>query len=471
MKKLLKFIESHFFMILFILFVSVFLVRYGMLGYGIEGDGNGYYMYLPSLTIDGDLDFNNQFMEVPWINYNHDYFSRTWMNNASFNDKLVFQEKAARDGKGNIWPIGTAILLSPFFILGRLLVLFLNSVGFNIITNGFSSIEQIFSMIGSIFYGVMGLFISFKMIKSFLNVKVKHIYMAILFTVFGSFFINYITIQASLSHSISFFITTLFMYIYLSRIYLKNPSIYIYGIWGLVTGMMLCVRPQNVIFILVPAILFINEIVKKKLNLVKLGKYVISVIFGLISLSPYFIVNTIIYGGPLTNPQSAYFTGEFFLIPLLFSFRHSLFVSTPIILLCTIGIVKLFLDSRKKMLSFEEVVIKVKPIILISFLGVTIVNIIVNAFISDWFAGDSFGARRFSNILFIFILGLTYLFHLIENKSLIFKRIFYTILFLFVVFNGIYMFDFAFALISRRESVSYFEIIISFLKFIKNIIL
>src|SRR5690606_22701025 len=66
----------------------------------VVSDGRGYYVYLPSLILDGDLDFSNQIKDH-------------W--DVDFSEGLLVPNTAT--GKiGNKYPIGTALTLAPAFL-------------------------------------------------------------------------------------------------------------------------------------------------------------------------------------------------------------------------------------------------------------------------------------------------------------------------------------------------------------------
>ena len=52
---------KYFFLVLFFLSSLVFLVRFHVIGFGVYGDGLGYFAYDRSLVFDHDLNFQNEF--------------------------------------------------------------------------------------------------------------------------------------------------------------------------------------------------------------------------------------------------------------------------------------------------------------------------------------------------------------------------------------------------------------------------
>jgi hypothetical protein len=76
---------------------------------------------------------------------------------------------------------------------------------------------------------------------------------------------------------------------------------------------------------------------------------------------------------------------------VLFSLNHGLFAWTPVTLLAAIGLIPL---ARRDALTGWAA------------LGVVLLAVYVNASVSDWWAGEAFGARRFIGCTVFFALGL-----------------------------------------------------------------
>src|SRR5262245_40054990 len=75
-------------------------------------DGFGYYIYLPPLVIDGDLELSNQLL------HQEDQPDQPWY-------RIVPQTGRP----SNCFQIGCAVLWAPFFLASHLVVTSLNRVG------------------------------------------------------------------------------------------------------------------------------------------------------------------------------------------------------------------------------------------------------------------------------------------------------------------------------------------------------
>jgi hypothetical protein len=115
-------------------------------------------------------------------------------------------------------------------------------------------------------------------------------------------------------------------------------------------------------------------------------------------LLPQLLAWRAIYGQFLVMPQG----GRFMrwtrpaLVSVLFSLRHGLFSWTPAALLAVAGLYRLAV-RRDRFLGW-------------SILAVVLLAVYVNASVSDWWAGEAFGARRFISDTVFFALGLATVF-------------------------------------------------------------
>lgn len=446
-----KFFLKHYFLILLILATLMFLGRYAVIGYGINGDGDNYYMYLPSMFIDGDLDFSNQVEDMPWITATHQFAS---IDDSERRNKAKF----TLDHKGsfnNIWPIGTSLFWSPFFLVSMALTYVLSFLGISIALNGYNDINQILTLFGSLVFAVLGLFLSYKITQLFVaSQKLRKIGMLPL--ILGTFALQYVTVDPSYPHAISFFISTLFVYIYLKSIYLnKDVAWYVFVLFGFVGGLMCAVRLQNGLWFFLPIILFIDEWYKQLIVWKRFMFYFCAACMSFVGLLPYFIASFIRYGMLYSSGQASLITTNFAVFDILFSFRHSLITSTPIIGLAILGLFIPKWESAQKPLQ-------------LAFVTVLLTSIVFNASIADWWAGDAFGARRFTTLLVIFIVGFVrFSQHAITQQWFTSYAV---MVILLVAFNLIYFLVFNLSLIPRSDAVMYGDTLMAFFGFFRNLL-
>ncbi|MZH47038.1 MAG: hypothetical protein F3739_08470, partial [Nitrospinae bacterium] len=109
------------------------------------GDDAGYYAYLRSFFFDGDLDFFNE------LHYVH---SEKFMPTG-----YVF----------NNWQMGQALVFLPFFLVGHLLALLYQGLGYPISVEGYSAPYYISTAVASVTFLFAGLILVFKTLHSFID--------------------------------------------------------------------------------------------------------------------------------------------------------------------------------------------------------------------------------------------------------------------------------------------------------------
>ncbi|MGL5033957.1 MAG: hypothetical protein ACRC6M_09180, partial [Microcystaceae cyanobacterium] len=108
------------FIIGIIISLSIFLLKFCVTGFGVFGDGLGYYTPLRSLLFDGNLQVSNEYS----------YYAQSSSN---FGGGMRVPGPIPEYSK---YTLGLGIVLLPFFALGHILALFLNLFGLNIAPNG-----------------------------------------------------------------------------------------------------------------------------------------------------------------------------------------------------------------------------------------------------------------------------------------------------------------------------------------------
>lgn len=394
-----KVIINNFFRYFFVIFgicISIaFMLRVSTGILVVVSDGLSYYAHLRSALIDGDLDYANEYRDYnPYKHEVPDFTKTTQTNHVP-----------------NKYPIGPALLWSPFVLVAHVLTLFFNSLGFNLQPDGYSLLYQIAVGFASIFYGIIGLFFIYK--TSLLYSESKTIQISILVYTLSSSLIAYLVFEPSMSHAVSLFAVSLFLWLCIRNVGNKNN--YHYFFLGMASGLMLMMRYQNGLFMLFPFIELLIEIFESGFSFKRIyysfikGSIFISGIF--LVMIPQFIVWNILYGKFFLNTYSSekfYFLSPKFL-DVLFNLKFGLLSYTPIILLCLIGFI-FFIKNNKKI-----------GIILLS------IFILQLYFISSWWSrelGASFGGRGFIECSPIFIFGLSSLITAMRKLKLLLYSLF-----------------------------------------------
>ena len=157
----------------------------------VWSDGLGYYSYLPSYLIYHDLSMESLYAPTRL----YDYPSTS--SGSDLHDGEGFIRYPATGRYLIKYPMGTAVLMFPFFLLGHLLAPFVGST-----PDGFSLVYQFAVGIGSIFYMLAGLVLLFKILIRYFSPKVVAATLLSLFL--GTNLLAYAAVELSLATSIPF---------------------------------------------------------------------------------------------------------------------------------------------------------------------------------------------------------------------------------------------------------------------------
>jgi tetratricopeptide (TPR) repeat protein len=346
---------------------------------GTGGDPCFYYAYLSSFLFDGDLEFANDLL----ASNNHVQYSVGMAT-------LLTQNGYTQ----NVYAPGIAVLAAPFmlaaFVVARLAEL-AGAIG-PIDRYGFLFCATI--SLAGLWYGYAGILLLYRICRRWFSPLISA---GAAFVTFASSPVLYYAMkEGAMSHVYSYFAVALFLYLTLRgrrRPYYVNAFYY-----GLAGGLMVLTRWQCAVFLIVPVASNVPRLIScfsrhrsvfLAYELYKLGCFLAGFI---LVLSLQMVIWYVIYGQLLIIPQ-----GEQFLrwakpqfAKLLFSGWNGLFSSSPFLLLSVLGLAYL---------------LKRRTYVGIGLVGAALAMIYVNAAVSDWFAGTSFGARRFCALLPILTLG------------------------------------------------------------------
>lgn len=332
-------------------------------------DGAGYYVYLPSLRLDGDLLFFNEWDRFGMID----------------RGLILHKEITATDHLGNHWTIGSALYWLPSFLFAEVLRAIPVLGVFP--PDGVSLPYNVAVGFATAVAGLMTLLIGNHLARRYVAV-----FPALLATVglwFGSPLIFYSVRNPILAHGPSSFACAL---VVLLSIRLRaERALSDWFAAGLAAGFAFAVRPQNGTFLLVPLLIAVKSerTLVQRIGLLLAG-------FATAAL-PQVVVSTVLYGTPygfLTGGGAAKPFAAFERIwawePIL-SWYHGLLPWSPIIALGLAGLVVLW--RRDRALAAAG---------LYAFASQWFVNATLER--SFWGA-HAFGQRRFDNCAIFFLLG------------------------------------------------------------------
>jgi hypothetical protein len=342
----------------------------------VDGDGAGFYAWLPAIFIYGDVSF--------------EYLERE--ENAEI--KSYVNERFLLEHKGKTvlkTPSGVAIMQSPFFLstLALRKITGKNSTGYE------GSFQKAIS-VGAFFYLFAGLIFYIEILRRIIKTKYA-LALSVLALLFGTNLLFYGLFHPTMTHIYSFFLIGAFSFCAV-RWKETSQNKFLYFI-ALLLGLIYLVRPVN---LLIPLILpFILGGWKEVFTLLKtifkkpIASLIIILLFGLV-ISVQFILNYVQCGDFFVWS----YKGEGFrfndphISDVLFSYNHGLFVYTPLAL---VSLIALFTEFKKN--SIQK----------IHWLLFFALVIFVMSSWWNWYYGSSFGMRPMVDYYLLWFLPLPFL--------------------------------------------------------------
>jgi hypothetical protein len=355
-------------------------------------DGLGYYSYLPSLFLDGDLNFWNEFRFGGYIQENG----------------LTGAELSSTGYVTNPWGVGASILWLPFWLLAHILTILLKSVGLPWAVNGFSLFYNLAVRFATALFGFCGMLAGGIWVSRYTKNRMP--WLAILLITLGTPYYWYCFAHADMSHIPTAFLITMFL-IVLDIRRKAGPDLWLALAMGLLGGFVSISRPHDVFIMILPLLLWSTEWKSEIRGWKDRILDVMQVCAGfLLPVLLQIWIWMVIYGSPF-GPAAGkgvtgyyyFFTGEVHFYDVLFSSYHGLFFFSPLLLFSLWGLGRL--AEQDKLLSLGSILILASQITLMAM--------------EKWFwEGQAFGLRRLVDWSPLYLLGLSVLTSTARSKAL-----------------------------------------------------
>jgi len=433
----------------------------------VYSDGVGDYSWIRSVVIDRSLDCRNEFEH-----FVSDFMKRYGWSGPT-ND--LYPATTETGYQPNKYPIGTAILWSPFFLTAHAYAHVASALGYDIKPDGYS-FPYIFAIsFASCLYGFVGLLLTYLVLKSYYSRKAALIAVVTLW--FATSVPVYMYLNPSMPHATSLFAISLFVYWWL-RVVRKStePRIRDYVVLGLLGGFATMVRVENVMFLFAAlADLAVRSIQQGKMSegernilrrlwplglaaacsiLAFLPQLVVwKIVFGKILFEPYAETSMLVakskglswplnpkvtFGytrNPITLAPILHYFSHPYLLDTFFSSSHGLFVWTPVYIPATVG---LFFFAKRY--------------------GRTAVFMLLGLFAFIYFVscsnqatGASYGNRYLMSPLIVFALGLGFVTEWLLSKVRL--RYVVAVAGLLIVWNALLIVQYSTGMINRKGPV------------------
>lgn len=368
-------------------------------------DTTFYYIWLRSAVLDFDMDFENDIQLADTLPENEREFA------------LGELPRTETGMLANKYPIGWAMFHAPWFVLGHGAALGLNAAGFDVRTDGYGRVYELFLYTGSLLYAALSMWLTYALL---IRVFERKIALASLLLVWTSGLLIYYQLrQYAMAHNLTYLcLVSTFYWIYAIREFppLKRNWLML----GLSVGMLAITRYQAVVYLLFPFLLAVWEIVRLRTTV----KAVLYCVLGiLVPVALQLACWKGLYGSWLVYT----YTGEGFLwaepklFATLFDPNHGLVYWHPIFLVGIVGLFG-FLAMRKEGLAWTW---------LVSIAAVTYINAAWHC----WWFGVSFGNRAYEGVTLFVFFGVAALLYFAEKGGRWVKGVTYAALLALCVWN------------------------------------
>lgn len=393
----------------------------------IWSDKAGYYVYLPAAL---KFDFNPQ-------NFPDSIDTKT--GGGFF---LDFDNNKIRTK----YTYGVALLQIPFFLLADALA---KPLGYN--QNGFSPIYHWSINVASVFYLMLGLLFLTAFLKTYFSTN--KIYLVVLSVFLATNLFYYSLDETGMSHVYSFSLFSIFLYLLRRTNYLAEHTVFKVFSFGILCGLIVLVRPTNILFLstfLFLDIKNVDEILIRLKRLVDL-RSIFPVVLGLTIV----IIPQLIYWKYSEGSFLKYSYGkEGFnwsnpkILHTWFSPNNGLFLYTPFFFLILGCLFSMLKDKMKN------------GVYLITFFFV--LSYVLSTW-WDWSFGCSFGSRSYVEYLALFSLPFAYVATSITLKNKIKFISFWFLILILIGFNLklIYSYDGCYYGQSNWDWHEYINLVIS----------
>ncbi|HNV04105.1 MAG TPA: hypothetical protein PLE61_03385 [Vicinamibacterales bacterium] len=343
------------------------------LGARLQSDGFFYFAFLRSFVFDRDVNLRNDY---PLIG-----IGGQWADAATVTGHAH-----------SAWSVGPAMAWSPFFAIGHAGARYLASQGVDVHVDGSSYPYRQAVCVAGLFYGLLGFWFAFRLAARHVPEGIAALSTAVM--AFGSFMLWYLVKEPTMSHATSMCAVAAFVYAW--AVTRGRRTLLQWAALGLLGGLMLAIRWQNLVFMLFPAWEAARAIVAGpgaagRRRMLANGAAFAGAAFA--AFLPQLLAWNAIYGSPLAvspySPRMLWLNPD--LVGMLWSSRNGLFATSPVTYVAAVGLAWWAFRER----SFG-------PLALAAF-GLAVY---VNASVEDWWGGAAFGPRRFDGTVPLLVLGL-----------------------------------------------------------------
>ena len=299
----------------------------------IEADGKGYYAYLPAAFIYHDLNFSF-----------FDSIEKKYPNPHIYYDYRIGE----KNKKADKYFVGTAIAMSPFFLLAHFSS---GLLGYE--ADGYSKIYPVMINVAAVFYLFLGLFYLKKLLGRY-GTSDNLISFILIAITFATNVFYYTVCEPAMSHIYSFAFIT--MLLYFLHQFFTSPKAHLILIIAFLYGIIILIRPVNGLIIFIAPFISGNRDRFTK-GLLFLRSHFRESLLGIMIFISILFFQLLVYKIQTGNFWIDSYGAEKFNwndahpFRFLFSYKKGLFVYTPLAFIGTVGFFRLIKNSKFQLYS------------------------------------------------------------------------------------------------------------------------
>ena len=339
----------------------------------LASDGPGYYAYLPAVVVYHDLSFG--------------FFDKVQSVSSNANLKYDYRRKI-KGHTVNKYFAGVAFVQLPFYMAGHLITIITRGD-----VNGYSRWYLVFFHIGALFYGLLGLFLFWKIMQLY-GIADKFSAFLVLSILFGTNLYHYTVNEPAMSHVFSFSFVNLF--VFQTLLFFKEGGKKHFLLAMLSLGIVTLIRPVNLMVLLSIPFLSGSYAVFKN-RMVMLISSPVAMMSAILAFLAMVSVQLFIYKVETGSFLVYSYGGEKLdllkphLIDFLFSYKKGFFVYTPLAFLALFGSAFWWKKNRFAFFTWAGFLL-------------TVVYVLSSWWM--WFYGGSFSSRVMVEYLTFFFIPL-----------------------------------------------------------------
>lgn len=287
-------------------------------GQFFAGDIKGYYTYLPAFFIHDDIKLLK---------------AETHLHTEK-GEELVWYVKDKDGNRFLKYPIGLALVMTPAFLIAHNLA---EISGYE--ANGYSLPYMIALIINSIIFSLIAIYFIVRLLRKYFSEYAVIATVLILFL--GTNAYHYYTGTINYSHTYS--LTIIAAYLYYCDKWINNATYRSSIILGVLVGLMVLIRPIDLVLVLVPFFYRVND----KNQFIERVRYVasswkkiivvISVFFCIVSIQLWYNVVSVGEAFHYSYGKETMFLDHPRILHVLFDFRNGWLIYSPLMVFSLLG--------------------------------------------------------------------------------------------------------------------------------------